>query len=103
MIGSQDTALLAEVCADRKLKNLGLRLLAPTILACQVPVDVALASMRTAGYFPLPDQSLPDQSLPDQGDGAAPTRANGHTGELCRAAAEGAFRDRRRQRDSALG
>jgi len=82
MIGSQDTALLAEVCVDRKLKSLGLRLLAPTILACQVPVDVALAAIRTAGYFPMPDQSLPHQSLPDHGDGAARTRANGIPGEF---------------------
>lgn len=67
VIGSQDTALLAEVSVDRKLKRLGLRLLAPTLLACEVPVDEALTALRTAGYFPLPEQ----------GDGMAPTRANG--------------------------
>jgi len=87
VIRSDDTALLAEVAADRKLKSLGLRLLAPTILACEVPVDMALAAMRAAGYFPLPEQSLPEQSLPEQSrpeqglpertDEAAPKRANG--------------------------
>lgn len=67
VIRSEDTALLAEVAVDRKLKRLGLCLLAPTLLACDVPVDVALAAMRTAGYFPLPERN----------DDAASTRVNG--------------------------
>jgi len=62
VIASKDTALLAEVAVDRKLKSLGLRLLAPTILACEVPVDVALAAIRTAGYFPLPEPSLAERN-----------------------------------------
>jgi len=72
VIRSEDTALLAEVAADRKLTSLGLRLLAPTILGCKVPVDEALTAMRSVGYFPVPDQSPPDQGVE-----TVPTRANG--------------------------
>jgi hypothetical protein len=72
VIRSEDSALLAEVALDRKLKRLGLRLLAPTLLACDVAVDEALAAMRTAGYFPRPEQSLPRRS-----DDAAPNLASG--------------------------
>lgn len=67
VIRSEDTALLAEVAVNRRLKSLGLSLLAPTLLACDVPVKEALAAMRTAGYFPLPERN----------DDAASTRVDG--------------------------
>ncbi len=48
-----DTALLAEVAADRKLRPLGLRLLAPTVIASAKPLDETLAALRNAGYAPV--------------------------------------------------
>lgn len=50
---SDDTALLAEIAAERRLGGLGLRLLAPTVLACDQPLDQTLAALRTAGFTPL--------------------------------------------------
>ncbi|WP_194899202.1 helicase-associated domain-containing protein [Catenulispora pinisilvae] len=50
---SDDTALLAEIAAERRLRGLGLRLLAPTVLASDQPLDQTLAALRTAGFAPL--------------------------------------------------
>lgn len=49
---SDDTALLKQVCADTNLARLGLRLLAPTVLAAQAPAGEVLAALRKAGYSP---------------------------------------------------
>jgi hypothetical protein len=53
LIRSDDEALLAEVAADKRLARLGLTLVAPTVLGCAAPVDVALARLREVGYFPV--------------------------------------------------
>lgn len=53
VIRSVDTALLAEVAADRRLAKLGLQLVAPTVLACAVSLDAALTRLREVGYFPI--------------------------------------------------
>lgn len=53
LIRSDDEALLAEVVADRRLAALGLQRVAPTVVACGVPLDQALARLRDAGYFPM--------------------------------------------------
>lgn len=50
---SDDTALLAEIAAERRLRGLGLRLLAPTVLASDQPLDQTLAALRSAGFAPL--------------------------------------------------
>ncbi len=50
---SDDTALLAELAADRRLRGLGLRLLAPTVLAGVKPLSEAIAALRKAGYAPV--------------------------------------------------
>nr|MBA2390319.1 helicase-associated domain-containing protein [Geodermatophilaceae bacterium] len=50
---SEDTALLAEVAADRRLRTLGLRSLAPTVLAGGQPLHATLAALRAAGYAPV--------------------------------------------------
>lgn len=50
---SEDVALLAEIAADKRLRALGLRLLAPTVLACGTPLDETLAALRKAGYAPV--------------------------------------------------
>jgi hypothetical protein len=50
---SDDTTLLAEIAADRRLRALGLRQLAPTILVADTPLPDILAALRKAGYAPI--------------------------------------------------
>ena len=47
-----DEALLARVIADRHVESLGLRLIAPTVLVSEVPVNRLLDGLRAAGYSP---------------------------------------------------
>lgn len=55
---SDDEALLAEIAVDRRLKRLGLHLLAPTVLASEVPATEVVETLRGAGYLPvLEDQT----------------------------------------------
>jgi hypothetical protein len=54
---SDDTALLAEVAADRRLRRLGLRLIAPTVLAGAKPVPETIAALRKAGYAPVEENA----------------------------------------------
>ncbi|MEV6987045.1 helicase-associated domain-containing protein [Sphaerisporangium sp. NPDC051017] len=54
IIQGSDPALLAEIAAHRRLSRLGLRLLAPTVLAGAAPADRTLAALRDAGYAPVP-------------------------------------------------
>lgn len=56
-VRSDDEALLAELASDRKLAKLGLRLLAPTVLASDTSHDALLAALRKAGYFPVSDDA----------------------------------------------
>lgn len=50
---SDDAALLAEIAADRRLRHLRLRVLAPTVLAAGRPLAETLTALRGAGYAPL--------------------------------------------------
>jgi hypothetical protein len=50
---SDDTALLAEIAADRRLRALGLRQLAPTVLAADTDLSDTHAALRKAGYAPV--------------------------------------------------
>jgi hypothetical protein len=50
---SDDLALLKEIVADRRLRSLGLRQIAPTVLAAAVPLEDVLAALRNAGYAPV--------------------------------------------------
>jgi hypothetical protein len=50
---SDDVALLTEIAADRRLRSLGLRRLAPTVLAANVPLPNVLRALRAAGYAPV--------------------------------------------------
>jgi hypothetical protein len=54
---SDDEALLAEAAADRRLRALGLRLVAPTVLLADRPVAETLAALRAAGYAPLAEDA----------------------------------------------
>ncbi len=49
---SEDTALLAQICADKRLDKLNLRLLAPTVLASHATTADTMAALRRAGYAP---------------------------------------------------
>ncbi|GAA4856160.1 helicase C-terminal domain-containing protein [Kitasatospora terrestris] len=61
VIHGEEPALLAELAAHRKLKGLGLRLLAPTVLISRTPPDKTLAELRSAGYAPVAEK--PDGSV----------------------------------------
>ncbi|MET8698388.1 helicase-associated domain-containing protein [Kitasatospora sp. NPDC004723] len=61
VIHGEEPALLAELAAHRKLTQLGLRLLAPTVLISRTPPDKTLAALRSAGYAPVAEQ--PDGSV----------------------------------------
>jgi len=56
---SQDTALLAEICASRFVRALGLRLLAPTVASSQQDAKATLSALRAAGYMPMPHDAYP--------------------------------------------
>ncbi|MFJ9445785.1 helicase-associated domain-containing protein [Kitasatospora sp. NPDC101235] len=61
VIHGEEPALLAELAAHRKLTQLGLRLLAPTVLVSRTPLDKTLAALRSAGYAPVAEE--PDGSV----------------------------------------
>ncbi len=54
IIQGSDPGLLAEIAAHRRLARLGLRLLAPTVLASAAPAERTLSCLREAGYAPVP-------------------------------------------------
>lgn len=54
---SDDEPLLAEAAADRRLRALGLRLVAPTVLVADRPAAETLAALRAAGYAPLAEDA----------------------------------------------
>jgi hypothetical protein len=70
-IRSDDEPLLAEVVRDRRLKELGLRLLTPTVLVGERPVAETLEVLRKAGYFPLADRAAEESAVPAPVRGAA--------------------------------
>jgi hypothetical protein len=62
VIRCTDEALLAEVVADRKLRRLGLELMAPTVAVAAVGDAEVLAALRTAGYLPMPWTGEPESA-----------------------------------------
>ncbi len=65
---AEDPALLVRLVRDRRLAGLGLRLLAPTVVAAQRPPAQTLAALRSAGYAPVEEDVdgvvvLPDRDL----------------------------------------
>jgi hypothetical protein len=54
VVRAADPALLVEIAGHRKLAKLGLRALAPTVLASPLPATATLAALREAGYAPVP-------------------------------------------------
>ncbi|MFI2368268.1 helicase-associated domain-containing protein [Streptomyces sp. NPDC018833] len=55
-----DDALLGEILADRRSQNLGLRRLAPTVLAAQADPAALLEGLRTMGYAPAAESAEGD-------------------------------------------
>ncbi|MET8247489.1 helicase-associated domain-containing protein [Streptomyces sp. NPDC005202] len=53
VLHGEEPALLAELAAHRKLSELGLRHLAPTVLVSRTPLDETVAALRAAGYAPV--------------------------------------------------
>lgn len=84
MVRSEDEGLLAEVAADRKLRKLGLRLLAPTVLASSVGEQDTIDALRAAGYLPMPWAEPADQAPPvkrrAQGSARRAKAADGRAG-----------------------
>ncbi|MDX6256074.1 MAG: hypothetical protein QOJ11_2408 [Frankiales bacterium] len=56
-IRSDDPAVLAEILASRRAAPLGLRLLAPTVLAARAPVDRVLEVLRSLGQAPVAESA----------------------------------------------
>ena len=56
-IRSDDPAVLAEILASKKTASLGLRLLAPTVLASRAPVDRVLEVLRGLGQAPVAESA----------------------------------------------
>ncbi|GAA4186169.1 helicase-associated domain-containing protein [Streptosporangium oxazolinicum] len=54
IVQASDPVLLSEIAGHRRLGRLGLRLLAPTVLASSMPADKTLAALRENGYAPVP-------------------------------------------------
>jgi hypothetical protein len=50
---SEDTALVTELAADRRLAVLGLRVVAPTVLVSPYQVNRVLTELRAAGHAPV--------------------------------------------------
>ncbi|MFE6867953.1 helicase C-terminal domain-containing protein [Kitasatospora sp. NPDC057692] len=61
VIHGEEPALLAELAAHRKLSQLGLRQVAPTVLISRTSPEKTLAAMRAAGYAPVAEK--PDGSV----------------------------------------
>lgn len=51
-IRSDDEALVEELAAHRALRDLGLRVIAPTVLVSSRPPAATLDALRAAGYAP---------------------------------------------------
>ncbi len=76
---ADDPALLAEIAADRRLRALGLRALAPTVLAGAQPLAETLAALRSAGYAPVAEGAdgvaLVERARPHRARSAKPLTA----------------------------
>jgi hypothetical protein len=76
---SDDEALLAELTADRRVADLHLRRLAPTVLVSPYPSGRILSSLRDAGYAPVAEDSSGAMVLRrPRARRAPPRRLTGH-------------------------
>jgi hypothetical protein len=56
-VRSDDEVMVAEIAADRRLRMLGLRTVAPTVLVGSRPLGETLAALRAAGYAPVAEDA----------------------------------------------
>ena len=54
-VTSDDPAVLADACTNRRTRKLALRLLAPTVAVSPRPPDAVLEGLRAAGFLPTAD------------------------------------------------
>ena len=94
VIRSEDAALLEQVVADRNLKGLGLRSVAPTVVASDEDSDALLTALRAAGYLPMPE---PGSTAAGSGAAGGKAKAARSQGTGTRAARPAAPRRRRRR------
>jgi hypothetical protein len=93
---SDDPALLSELLADRRLRRLGLRHLAPTVVAGVLPLEETLQAIRAAGHSPVEEQldgtavvaSRPRHRVAPTVPVGRPPRASGAPAPAARASAE---------------
>ncbi|OLZ68816.1 hypothetical protein AVW11_11500 [Streptomyces amritsarensis] len=76
VLHGQEPALLAELAAHRRLAELGLRQLAPTVLISRSPLDRTLAALRAEGYAPVAETTEGtvriERALPRRATAAVP-------------------------------
>ena len=73
VIRCEDEGLLAQVAADRKLRKIGLRLVAPTVAVSSVGEAETIEALRAAGYLPMPwVEAVDGAGDKAAGDGQAP-------------------------------
>jgi hypothetical protein len=65
-------AEIGEILHTRTLRPLGLRSLAPTVLACAAEVDEVLSRLRAAGFSPMPEDADGVVVVPDRAGPPAP-------------------------------
>ncbi|WP_203836901.1 helicase-associated domain-containing protein [Winogradskya humida] len=73
-VRSDDEALVAEVLADRRLGNLALRRLAPTVLVSPLQLARLLGALRDSGYAPVAEDAVGAAVLSRPKIRRAPTR-----------------------------
>ncbi|GII90064.1 helicase-associated domain-containing protein [Sinosporangium siamense] len=87
IVQAADSTLLAEIAAHRRLAALGLRLLAPTVLASAAPAARTLAVLRDNGYAPVPVEDTGEirihrAQVEDRGGGKLILLPGGRVAEL---------------------
>jgi hypothetical protein len=79
---SDDETLLTEVLTDRRLTPLGLRRLAPTVLATPYAPARLLDALRDAGYVPVPEDASGATVVTRPTAARAPTRPTPRGGRI---------------------
>ncbi len=74
-----DEALLVEICSERRLRELRLQRIAPTVALSEQGPEATLNALRAAGFLPMPWQSAPHETSdrPRSAQNAADTGEDG--------------------------
>jgi hypothetical protein len=76
VVVGENPTLVTEIVAERKLTELGLRQVAPTVLTSGVPATETLAALRKAGYSPVAKDSDGSIVVSDEQFAPAPPRVS---------------------------